>query len=141
MALVLCPECKREISSEAGTCPRCGYHITSSRSRFWAKLFWFLFVLFNVLMLLYALFNIGPMINSWDHPELGRQNRILFEAGLKLWVWGDVILGAQENLCVGCLFVVIPLPWPCPDRRPAAYAKDGSRRGAVRQQALRHAAG
>ncbi|WP_302261911.1 hypothetical protein [Desulfovibrio piger] len=69
MALVLCPECKREISSEAGTCPRCGYHITSSRSRFWAKLFWFLFVLFNVLMLLYALFNIGPMITHGIIPS------------------------------------------------------------------------
>lgn len=98
MALVLCPECKREISSEAGTCPRCGYHITSSRSRFWAKLFWFLFVLFNVFMLLYALFSIGPMVNFWDHPELGRQNRMLFEAGLKLWVWGDVILGMPAIL-------------------------------------------
>lgn len=65
---------------------------------FLAKLFWFLFVLFNVLMLLYALFNIGPMINSWDHPELGRQNRMLFEAGLKLWVWGDVILGMPAIL-------------------------------------------
>jgi len=98
MAIIIYPECKREISSEAGTCPRCGYHIPSSRSRFWAKLFWFLFVLFNAFMLLYALFNIGPMVNFWDHPELGRQNRMLFEAGLKLWVWGDVILGMPATL-------------------------------------------
>ena len=49
-------------------------------------------------MLLYALFSIGPMVNFWDHPELGRQNRMLFEAGLKLWVWGDVILGMPAIL-------------------------------------------
>lgn len=98
MALVLCPECKREISSEAGTCPRCGYPITSSRSRFWAKLFWFLFGLFNVFMLLYALLTVGPMINFWDHPEVGRQNRLAFQAGLKMWAIGDIIIGMPAIL-------------------------------------------
>lgn len=49
-------------------------------------------------MLLDVLLTVGPMINFWDHPELGRHNRVLFESGLKMWVWGDVILGMPAIL-------------------------------------------
>ncbi len=38
MALILCPECKKEVSTEAGTCPHCGYPlkpmVTGFRRRF-----------------------------------------------------------------------------------------------------------
>ncbi len=38
MALILCPECKKEVSNEAGTCPHCGYplkpQVNACRRRF-----------------------------------------------------------------------------------------------------------
>ena len=32
MALIKCPECDREISSQARVCPNCGYHLKSNRA-------------------------------------------------------------------------------------------------------------
>lgn len=49
-------------------------------------------------MLLYALLTVGPMINFWDHPEVGRQNRLAFQAGLKMWAIGDIIIGMPAIL-------------------------------------------
>ena len=34
MALILCPECKKEVSNEAGTCPHCGYPLKPQTAGF-----------------------------------------------------------------------------------------------------------
>lgn len=33
MAMITCPECKKEISSEASTCPSCGYDFSKAKKK------------------------------------------------------------------------------------------------------------
>jgi len=50
MALITCKECKKEISSNASTCPHCGCNRTTA-SRFWLFFFVVLAVIFILWML------------------------------------------------------------------------------------------
>ena len=40
MALIKCPECRKEISSEAKACPNCGKPIKQSPKKPWYKIWW-----------------------------------------------------------------------------------------------------
>lgn len=66
---------------------------------FWARFFWFLFVLFNGCMLLMALFTVMPMVTQWgDVPDIDRMHSKLLSANIELWAWGDIIIGMPAIL-------------------------------------------
>lgn len=50
MALVNCPDCRKEVSSNATTRPSCGYEITFIKRGFVGKLIKYIFIVFNLLM-------------------------------------------------------------------------------------------
>jgi ribosomal protein L40E len=50
MALVNCPECKNEISSEAKDCPKCGYMIVKPKRTLIGKIIFTINILFTCLI-------------------------------------------------------------------------------------------
>lgn len=58
MALIQCPECKKEISTEASACPHCGYKVPKKQS---------LLVAIPVLLLVgFMAFKFGGNLNEFD---------------------------------------------------------------------------
>ena len=100
MALIKCKECLEEVSSTALNCPKCGFQLNKPKRSFIGKVFKWIFILFNLLMLVW-------LIGGWSAAsEVGRtatsaaeQAGAAIGAGigitmiLGLWVIGDIILG------------------------------------------------
>lgn len=100
MALVNCPECRKDVSDSALRCPSCGKQLKKLRRSLFGMLIKWIFILFNIFMI-YTLFKgiggSGEIINhaSSDAEKAGAA----LGAGLGLitlgtiWVIGDVIIG------------------------------------------------
>lgn len=100
MALTNCPECSKEVSNKATTCPGCGFLIRRPRRGLFGVIFKWSFILFNVLMVLW-LFSywgaIGEMSKEGmsSAAEAGTAIGATIGSGmlLTIWVFGDIILG------------------------------------------------
>lgn len=100
MALVSCPECRKEVSDSALRCPSCGKQLRKPRRSIFGVLIKWTFILFNIFMI-YALFKglggTGEVI-SHATSEAERAGAAL-GAGLgmmaigTIWVIGDIVIG------------------------------------------------
>lgn len=68
MALVKCPECKKEISNKACTCPNCGYDFIGERKKKRRYVFWGIILV--IILLLAARMIIASYVNT------NRENQI-----------------------------------------------------------------
>jgi len=75
MALIKCPECGTEVSSDALKCPKCAKQLRKPQRTVFGKIVKWVLVGFNCLMIAWIIF--GTM-GSW---ELG------------IWIIGDMVLG------------------------------------------------
>ncbi len=100
MALIQCPECQSEVSSEALDCPKCGKSLKKLQRSIFGKFIKWTFILFNLLMLWWM---IGGMSSasqsiSSEASSAGRAGAAIgtgigFIMILIIWVFGDIILG------------------------------------------------
>ena len=101
MALIKCKECGAEISSEAKVCPRCGIVLKKPTRGFLGQVFKWLFVVFNILMVLMAwnVFNTaGETISTAGSDEIAQAGAVIgttlgIGIVLTFWAIGDIILG------------------------------------------------
>lgn len=100
MALINCPECSKEVSDQALKCPSCGKQLRKPKRTFMGKVFKWLFILFNLLMVLWLVTGVGSsadVINSASSEAEKAGAAIGTGLGasiiLTLWAIGDVILG------------------------------------------------
>lgn len=98
--LINCPSCGAEISGKAFDCPKCGHPVRKPKRGFFGRVFKGLFVLFNILMVvwLFSYFGeIGGMSDELtsDAERAGAAIGGTIGTGLILgvWVMGDIILG------------------------------------------------
>ena len=100
MALVKCPECGEDISTEAFKCPKCGKTLRKRKRSFMGKLFKWLFILFNILMVVWLVtgMNAASNVVSSAASEAERAGAAIgtgIGVAMLLGVWGigDVVLG------------------------------------------------
>ena len=100
MALVNCPECSNQVSDAALDCPSCGTSINKLRRSFTGKIFKWLFIMFNIFMLvvfLKACGGVSDVFNSSqnEYEQAGAAIGTTIGMGLMLtmWVFVDIILG------------------------------------------------
>lgn len=96
MALVSCPECRKEVSDSALRCPSCGKQLRKPRRSIFGVLIKWLFILFNIFMI-YALFKglggTGEVINNaTSEAERAGAGLGMMAIGT-IWVIGDVVIG------------------------------------------------
>jgi hypothetical protein len=108
MALINCFECKEQVSDQAIKCPKCGFQIKKIKRGFLGKLFKFLFIIFNLFMLVWLIsyFNsIGEIVSDSNNKaeHVGATIGATLGTGFLVTVWalGDIILG---------LFVLLTRP-------------------------------
>lgn len=101
MAIINCPECNAEVSSTATKCPKCGFRINKPKRSFMGKVFKYLFIVFNVLMLAWvfsALGNIGHLQQAASSSAESAGVAIGTGIGMyflfTIWALGDIIFGA-----------------------------------------------
>ncbi|MAK54386.1 MAG: hypothetical protein CML17_00800 [Pusillimonas sp.] len=101
MSLVACPECKADVSNTATKCPSCGFTIRKPRRGFFGTIFKWLFILFNVVMVIWLFTywgSIGDMMNNSasDAEQAGAALGATMGTGMlfMMWALGDIILGA-----------------------------------------------
>lgn len=51
MALIECKECKKQVSSDAKTCPHCGVTINKARNWFWEIIKWAVILFFGIMVI------------------------------------------------------------------------------------------
>jgi hypothetical protein len=94
MALIKCPECKHEISDKALECINCGYQLRKPKRGIMGTIFKWLFILFNLFMLLW-IWSAGKVAsdvqNSAEAVGAGVGITLIFI----LWALGVIILGAM----------------------------------------------
>lgn len=98
MALVSCPECSSEVSSEALKCPKCGYGLRIPKRGLFGKIFKWSFILWNVLMLVWLIAGVNAASKlkvAGEAQRAGRDLGTALGAGLiiTIWVAGSVIIG------------------------------------------------
>lgn len=100
MALVACPECSNEVSDRALKCPKCGVQLRKLKRGFFGKIFKFLFITFNILMLLWLVSYFGSIGElseraASDAEQAGVTIGATLGTGMLLFIWavGDLILG------------------------------------------------
>lgn len=100
MALVECRECKVEVSDSAMKCPSCGFQLKKPKRGIFGKLFKWIFILFNILMVvwLFAGFQTAAEVSSTAGSDaesagaaIGTAIGVSFILGI--WVVGDIVLG------------------------------------------------
>lgn len=108
MALVPCPECSKEISSSANVCPACSFRIRKAKRGFFGFVFKWLFILFNLLMLTWALSYcaaIGDLssVDASDAELAGAAVGGMIGSGFLMTIWalGAIILGALAYFTKG----------------------------------------
>ena len=100
MALIKCPECGDEISTDALKCPKCGKVLRKRKRSFIGKLFKWGFILFNILMLVWLVagMNAASDVVSSAASEAEKAGAAI-GAGIgtvmifSVWGVGDVVLG------------------------------------------------
>ena len=100
MALIKCKECSEEVSSSALDCPKCGFQLRKPKRSFIGKVFKWVFVIFNLLMLVWLIggWNAASEVSS-TATTAAEQAGAAIGTGigiamiLFLWVIGDIILG------------------------------------------------
>lgn len=100
MAMIACPECETKVSDTAMKCPSCGVQLKVATRGFMGKLFKWVFILFNILMVIWLIgaFNVtGDAINTAGSDAEAAGTAIGAGIGMTmlfmLWVIGDIILG------------------------------------------------
>lgn len=98
--LINCPECSSKVSNQATKCVSCGIRLREPRRGFFGTAFKWLFVVFNVLMLLFLIAFMVAAINAFPviAGQIGRgvainHSTIGFLEILGTWMAGDIILG------------------------------------------------
>lgn len=100
MALIQCPECSGEISSDVFKCPKCGKVLRKPKRGIFGKIVKLFFVLFNILMLVWLIagMNAASEVVTTAASEAERAGAAV-GTGLGaimiigIWVAGDIILG------------------------------------------------
>ena len=102
MSIINCPECGSEVSSTAIKCPKCGFRINKPKRSFIGKFFKYLFIAFNVLMLLwvFSAFNSIGQLQQLTASE-AESAGIAIGTGIGMyfiftfWAVGDIVFGAM----------------------------------------------
>ena len=100
MALVSCPECLKDVSDTALSCPSCGKQLKKPRRSLFGKVIKWAFILFNLFMI-YCLFaGVGGSSEVINHATSDAERAgAAIGTGLGLmaiasvWVIGDIIIG------------------------------------------------
>ena len=100
MAMIKCPDCSNEVSDTALKCPSCGVQLKKAKRTVLGKVFLWVFILFNVLMVAWIWGAVG--VTQEAVQSAGSDAEIAgaaIGAGLGttmiviMWVLGDIILG------------------------------------------------
>lgn len=82
MALIKCPECKKEVSNTANKCPNCNFILNKPKRGITGVVFKTLFILFNAIMIIW-------IISLWSissgDAELGAAKTI--GTGMLIFIW------------------------------------------------------
>jgi len=101
MSMIQCKECGGNISDNTLVCPHCGVQLKKPKRGFFGKLFKWLFILFNLLMVVWLFSYFGLIGESLDTTTTNSAE----EAGtliggsigsfflIMVWALGDIILG------------------------------------------------
>lgn len=81
MALINCPECGKEVSDTSYKCPNCGFVVNEPKRSITGNIFKFLFIAFNMIMLLIFLSMFMGMPN--DMPALAA----IMASGMIIGAW------------------------------------------------------
>lgn len=96
MALIKCPECDEEISSDVFSCPKCGKTIRKPKRSFFGKIIKFAFILFNIFMILWVVSGmnaVSPQLQGHHAGAAVVGTGIALGMMAGIWVAGDIILG------------------------------------------------
>jgi anti-sigma factor RsiW len=100
MALIHCPECSSEVSSEAFKCPKCGKTLRKPTRTFFGKIIKWGFILFNLLMIIWLISGMHAASNvvqsaATEAERTGAEVGAGIGAMMIITVWaiGDLILG------------------------------------------------
>jgi len=95
-----CPSCEGRVSPKAFDCPHCGHPIKKPKRGFFGKIFKWLLIIFNLLMIfwIFSYFSsLGELTEgaSSDAERAGAAIGGTIGTGLifAIWVVGDIILG------------------------------------------------
>lgn len=108
MAIIPCKECKNDVSDTALKCPSCGVQLKKAKRTFMGKVFKWLFIIFNILMLVWLVVGLNAASETINNTVTSAERagaQIGTGIGAMLicfiWVIGDFILG---------LFVLLTRP-------------------------------
>ena len=100
MAIISCPECASEVSDTAFKCPQCGVQIRKPKRGIFGKLFKWLFILFNLIMIIWLISywsEIGNLVekSGSEAERTGAAIGATLGTGLLFGIWAvvDIILG------------------------------------------------
>lgn len=100
MALIECPECEHRVSDTAFKCPSCGIQLRKAKRSLVGKLIKWMFILFNISMLLWMFGGIGAGSEAISSAQNETQQAgAAFGTGIAtmmiggIWLVGDVVLG------------------------------------------------
>lgn len=100
MALINCPACNEQISATAFDCPKCGHSIRKPKRSIFGKIIKWVFILFNILMLISVINGFGITGDALNSSDAGAEqagaaigSAIGMTMLFSLWFFGDVILG------------------------------------------------
>lgn len=100
MALTNCRECGAQVSDTAFKCPSCAFQLRKPKRGIMGKLFKWVFILFNILMIiwLFSYFaQVGELSSAAtsDAEKTGAAIGATMGTGMLLGIWvvGDIILG------------------------------------------------
>ena len=100
MALIECPECEHHVSDTAFKCPSCGIQLRKAKRSLVGKLIKWMFILFNILMLLWMFGGIGAGSEAISSAQNeAQQAGAAIGTGIAtmmiggIWLVGDVVLG------------------------------------------------
>jgi len=103
--LTPCPSCGADVSDKAFDCPSCGHPLRKPKRGFFGKLFKWLLILFNVLMIIWLFGYLGVVNDQMDQAtsdaaQAGTAIGGTIGVGMILitWVIGDIILGLATLL-------------------------------------------
>lgn len=100
MALINCPECKKEVSDTVSKCTACGHQIRKPKRSAFGKVVKWVFILFNIFMI-YSIFSGAGESSHVMQSAASDAERAGAAIGTGLgmmmlgtiWVIGDIILG------------------------------------------------
>ncbi|NSY36844.1 hypothetical protein [Leisingera sp. ANG59] len=99
-AITACPSCDGNVSLKAFDCPSCGHPLRKPKRGFFGKIFKWLLILFNVLMVIWLFSYLGQIGEMMDGTASEAEKAGAAIGGsigtgfiLTVWVIGDIILG------------------------------------------------